>query len=67
MPEGPRYWWWNCSDLLDMFAMVTKEGADNLRLEFHPNDEGEELKLVDQDREPCGSYNFSHTCPPHCD
>jgi hypothetical protein len=62
-----RYWWWNGSDLLDLFGMVTKEGAQNLRLEFHPKDDGAELKLVDRETgEPCGTYNFGHTCPPNC-
>ena len=61
-----KFWWWNCSDLLDLFAMVTKEGADNLRLEFHPN---REMSLVLVDRrtdEPCGEYNISHECPIDC-
>ena len=47
--------------------MVTKEGAENLRIEFHPQDEGKELSLVDKRTgEPCGHYNASHTCPPDC-
>ena len=64
-PKG-RYWWWNCSDLLDLFGMVTKEGADNLRLEHRPG-RAKSLVLIDKrSGEPCGEYNVSHTCPPDC-
>ena len=60
------YVWWHCSDLMDLFAMVVKEGADHLRLEYHEGDT-ESLKLVSEETgEPCGSYNLSHTCPPNC-
>ncbi len=63
----PEYWWWNMGDddMLAMLAMITKEGAKNLKLRFYP--ETELLELVDEDGEPCGSYNQSHTCPPSCE
>lgn len=64
--QGRQFTWWNCSDLMDLFQMVTAEGANNLRLEYHAGEE-ESLKLVDAETgEECGSYNASHTCPPQC-
>lgn len=63
-----RYWWWNLDDLADegLFDMVTREGANHLRLEFRPKEE-RSLVLVNRETgERCGDYNISHVCPPDC-
>ena len=74
MADETKYWWWRLTDILDVLLMLAKAalevGARNVRLEFHPHDEGKELKVatvVDGKREVCGEYNFGHTCPPWCD
>jgi hypothetical protein len=62
-----HYYWWKGSDLLEngFLTMILKEGAENLRIDFHPQDG----MLVIKDAatgEVCGTYNQSHTCPPDC-
>lgn len=67
MPK--RFWWWDLEDLVDdgFFERITRVGAENLRLEFHPERE-DSLCLIDtRTDEVCGSYNYSHSCPPDCE
>lgn len=71
----PRYWWWNAADLLHfLFNLVRHSfmcGIENIRIEFHPEDEVDGskgvLRIVDtRDGTVLGSYNYAHTCPPDC-
>lgn len=63
-----RYYWWSGKDLLEngFLGMIMSEGANNVRVEFHP----QTRNLIVKDAETgevCGTYNESHTCPPDCE
>jgi hypothetical protein len=62
-----RYYWWTGKDLMTngFLPMILAEGADNLRVEFHPD--SKELVIKNAAGEVCGTYNETQTCPPRCD
>lgn len=62
-----RYLWWDLADMADYFAMVNKVGAENLREEIR-RERGKIMRVLIDKRtgEPCGEYNYSHTCPIDC-
>ena len=73
--EAPKYYWWHGCDLRPFFAEVMAAGADNVRIEFHP-DEGLLYVRPNPKRESAATgpvalsshgHNFVHTCPPDCD
>lgn len=69
MDEDTKYIWWDGKDLADFFAMAGKVGSDNIRVELHRKHEDGPMRLILVEKatdEPCGSYNYSHTCPIDC-
>ena len=68
----PDYYWFEGSDIKDLFETVEKEGIDNIRLKAFPGlDENGFpdlwFEVVEKSTgEPCGTYNASHPCPPFC-
>lgn len=64
------YYWWFGSDLKEMFAEITAKGLDNVRLEFHPDDEMFYVRNLGTTPESHengnGGHDFTHVCPPDC-
>lgn len=74
-PERPVHYWWHGRDLCDFFAEVSRLGAENVRIEFHPTEgllhvvpvaraeEDEAARAPGPGRK---TFDFTHTCPPDC-
>ncbi len=65
---NPRMYWWEGSDLVPLVAQLMKRGLDNVRLEFHVQEEllhvVNKSGAVTESHEP--GTNFVHVCPPDC-
>ena len=72
--KGQRpYYWWHGRDLCGFFNEVARLGAENVRVELHPEDGL--LHVVPAAAEEGAArapgptrttFNFVHTCPPEC-